>query len=254
MNDQDLLRYSRHILLPQIDLDGQQALLDSHAMIIGLGGLGCPVAMYLAAAGVGKITLVDHDRVEVSNLQRQIAHTDADVGRFKVESAAETLRQLNPAIEICCVTEKATLEWLTAELPEVDVLLDCTDNSSIRYQMNDACIATRTPWVSAAATGWAGQLLVFDARQANTPCYRCLYPQLGTDPAGCAESGVAAPLVGVIGSLQAMEALKLLTGAGKAPLGRLMTYDALHSDWQSWQLNVDPGCQSCQGLSSRQAD
>lgn len=246
MNDQQLLRYSRHILLPQLDIDGQQALLDAHVMIIGLGGLGCPVLQYLAASGVGRLSLVDDDRVELSNLQRQTAHGSADIGLLKAESAAAEVQRLNPEVQVITHAVRADADWLAMHLAGVDLVVDCTDNSRVRYELNRACIARSVPWVSGAAVGLNGQITLFDPRQADAPCYRCLYPSLDDQQLSCAESGVLSPLVGVIGAMQALEALKVLAGIGESLSGRLLTFDALQGEWRRWGISRNPSCSDCQ--------
>jgi len=246
MNDQQLLRYSRHFLLPQLDIDGQQALLDAHVMIIGLGGLGCPVLQYLAASGVGRLSLVDDDRVELSNLQRQTAHGSADIGLLKAESAAAEVQRLNPDVQVVTHAVRADADWLAMHLAGVDLVVDCTDNSRVRYELNRACIAHSVPWVSGAAVGLNGQITVFDPRQADAPCYRCLYPSLDDQQLSCAESGVLSPLVGVIGAMQALEAVKVLAGIGESLSGRLLTFDALQGEWRRWGISRNPSCSDCQ--------
>ncbi len=246
MNDQQLLRYSRHILLPQLDIDGQQALLDAHVMIIGLGGLGCPVLQYLAASGVGRLSLVDDDRVELSNLQRQTAHGSADIGLLKAESAAAEVQRLNPEVQVITHAVRADADWLAMHLAGVDLVVDCTDNSRVRYELNRACIARSVPWVSGAAVGLNGQITLFDPRQADAPCYRCLYPSLDNQQLSCAESGVLSPLVGVIGAMQALEAVKVLAGIGESLSGRLLTFDALQGEWRRWGISRNPSCSDCQ--------
>lgn len=247
MNDQQLLRYSRHILLPQMDIEGQQALLDAHVLVVGAGGLGCPVIQYLAAAGVGELTLIDDDQVELSNLQRQTAHGSEDIGKAKVESAKQEVQRLNPDVTVNAVSQRADLNWLQHTLTDqaIDLVIDCSDNATIRYQLNLACLGTQTPWVSGAAVGLNGQLTVFDPRQADSPCYRCLYPQLDDQQLSCSENGVLSPLVGVIGSMQALEALKLIAGFGTPAVGKLLTFDGMQSDWRSWKLAANPGCEDC---------
>ena len=248
MKDDELLRYSRHILLPQIDIAGQQAINDAHVMIIGLGGLGSPVALYLAAAGVGQLTLVDDDEVELTNLQRQIAHNTESVGLCKVESARASLLAINPDTIIHCYQVRAHQDWLSANLTSVTLMVDCTDNAKIRYAMNDVAIQKKIPWVSGAAVGFSGQVAVFDSREENSPCYRCLYPTLSSDTFSCAESGVLSPVVGVIGSLQATEALRLITKFGEKQYGCLHIWDALAGDWRRWKLNQREGCVCCESI------
>lgn len=249
MKDEQLLRYSRHILLPDVDIDGQQAICDAHVLIIGLGGLGCPVALYLAAAGVGQLTLVDDDVVEASNLQRQIAHRDDGVGQLKVSSAAAQCRALNPEILITEATHRADASWLSDHLAGVTLVVDCSDNATVRYALNQACLAAKVPWVSGAAIGLSGQVAVFDPRSEDAPCYRCLYPNLSDEQLSCAESGVLSPVVGVIGAMQATEALRLLTGFGKPQYGVLHTWDARDNEWRRWTLAPVPGCSDCSSCS-----
>ena len=247
MSDSDLLRYSRHILLPELDMEGQQKLLDSHVLVIGLGGLGSPVLQYLAASGIGHLYLVDDDVVELSNVQRQICHGSEDVGKSKVQSAIEEAMRINPTIFIEGFEQKADARLLQDLLPNIDLVVDCSDNFEIRYLINDACIATKTPWVSGAAVALQGQVICFDPRLEDQPCYRCLYPQASDDQRNCSTSGVLAPVVGIIGTLQALEAIKIITGIGKPILGRLQTFDALEGQWRSWGLNKDAACTSCNG-------
>jgi adenylyltransferase/sulfurtransferase len=245
MNDQDLLRYNRQIMLPEIDIAGQEKLLNSTALIIGLGGLGCPVALYLAAAGVGTLILADDDTVELSNLQRQIAHGTADIGKLKVESAASSIHALNPTTRVETITTRLTHDTLTELLARVDIVIDGTDNFSTRFVINDACLATHTPMVSGAAIKLQGQVMVVDPNQENTPCYRCLYQQATDEGLNCAENGVAAPVVGIIGTIQAMEALKLLAGFGASLAGYLLVFDAAQMDWRKLKLPKNPACLAC---------
>jgi molybdopterin/thiamine biosynthesis adenylyltransferase len=242
MKDDQLLRYSRHILLPQLDIEGQQAIMSAHVMIIGLGGLGSPVALYLAAAGVGEFTLVDDDSVELTNLQRQIAHNTHSLDLSKVESAKTSMLAMNPEVTVHCHPVRADNEWLCQHLNGVTLMVDCSDNADIRYAMNDAALAKNIPWVSGAAVGFAGQVAVFDPREDNSPCYRCLYPALSDDVLSCAESGVLSPVVGVIGSLQSTEALRLITKFGEKQHGCLHTWDALSGDWRRWKLSQRENC------------
>lgn len=245
MNDEQLLRYSRQIMLPQWDIEGQEKLLSSRVLIVGLGGLGCPVAMYLAAAGVGHLLLADFDTVDLSNLQRQIAHGSADIGRLKALSAQDALRQLNDTIEVTTITERLDEGNLQALVGQVDVVVDCTDNFTIRHALNRASVHCGTPLVSGAAIRFEGQVAVFDPRQPDAPCYRCLYAQEPDENLTCSESGVMAPLVGVVGSMQALETLKLLTGIGRTLTGQLLMFDALNADWRSLKLPKDPACPVC---------
>lgn len=248
MNDQQLLRYSRHILLPHIEYEGQQKLIDSRVMIVGLGGLGSPVALYLAASGVGKLLLADDDHVELTNLQRQIVHRSDAVGRFKTESAAATLNNLNNEVEIELMAQRPDAETLRRRLADIDVLVDCTDNFASRFLLNRICKETLTPMVSAAAIRWEGQVSVFDPRLPDAPCYRCLYDENGTDtPQSCAENGVLSPLLGLMGSIQAIETIKLLSGAGQTLSGRVLMVDALTLQIREMRLNQDPACPVCHG-------
>ncbi|WP_073435815.1 HesA/MoeB/ThiF family protein [Halomonas cupida] len=251
MTDQQLLRYSRQIMLNEVDIEGQQRLLDGHALIIGAGGLGSPVALYLAAAGVGRLTIADDDLVEVSNLQRQIAHGESDLGVNKAESAAASARALNPGCRITAIDHRLEAEALRAVVSEADVVLDCTDRFSSRYAINQACVTAGVPLVSGAAIRFGGQLAVFDGADADSPCYACLYPpdDQGDEALSCAESGVIAPLVGIIGSFQALEAVKLLTGAGQPHQG-LSTFDGLSGEWRHFRVPKDPGCAVCSSEAS----
>ena len=246
MNDEQLLRYSRHILLDEIGIEGQTRLLESHALIIGAGGLGCPAAMYLASAGVGRITVVDHDVVDLTNLQRQIAHTTNSVGRPKVESLRESLQRLNPEVHVQALQQRADTEMLNTWLPQVDVVLDCCDNFSTRHAVNAACVRHRRPLVSGAAVRFDGQVAVYDSRDANAPCYHCVFPATETfEEVRCATMGVFAPLVGIIGTVQAAEALKLLSGAGKPLTGRLLLLDGRNMEWTSLSLPRQETCSVC---------
>jgi len=242
MNDEQLLRYSRQILLPQIDVEGQEKLLGARVLIAGLGGLGSPIAMYLAATGVGHLVLVDHDRVEVSNLQRQIVHTQATIGAAKVESAAATIRALNPDTRVEPVAARLEGDRLAALVARVDVVVDGTDNFATRYAINDACFAAGVPLVSGAAIRMEGQVAVFDPRRSDSPCYRCLYPSAEGIELNCSENGVAAPVVGVIGSVQALETLKLIVGAGETLTGAVLYFDALAMEWHRLKLKRRPDC------------
>ena len=245
MNDEQLFRYSRQILLPQIDFDGQQKLLDSHVLIIGLGGLGSPVAMYLAAAGIGKLTLVDDDAVELSNLQRQIVHTEQDLDRLKVESAADSLLALNSGLQIEMKTSRLTKQELSIVVEVVDVVVDCSDNFATRFLLNEVTQELKTPLVSGAAIRMEGQVTVYDPRQSGSACYRCLYQDNGELQQTCSEIGVLSPLLGIIGSVQAVETIKLIAGIGKTLAGRLLILDALSMTWQEIKLRQDPHCPIC---------
>jgi molybdopterin/thiamine biosynthesis adenylyltransferase len=246
MNDSQLLRYSRHILLDDIGVEGQSRLLASHALIIGAGGLGSPAALYLGSAGVGRITVVDHDRVDTTNLQRQIAHTLDRVGEYKAQSIATAIGLINPDAQVNAVTDRADDALLDALVPTADVVLDCTDNFSTRHAINRACVRHRRPLVSGAALRMDGQVSVFDSRQAQAPCYACLFPENeAPEETQCATMGVFAPLVGIIGSTQAAEALKLLCGMGESLAGRLLMLDALHMRWSEMGARRAPGCKVC---------
>jgi len=242
MNDEQLLRYSRQILLPQIDVEGQEKLLGARVLIAGLGGLGSPVAMYLAAAGVGHLVLVDHDVVEISNLQRQIVHTQATIGETKVRSAAATIRALNPDTRVEPVAARLEGARLAELIARVDLVVDGTDNFATRYAINDACFAGGKPLVSGAAIRMEGQVAVFDPRDRESPCYRCLYPSAEGVELNCSENGVAAPVVGVIGTVQAMEALKLIVGVGETLTGAVLYFDALAMEWHRLRLRRRPDC------------
>lgn len=246
MNDNQLLRYSRHILLPQIGYEGQDKLVQSHALIVGAGGLGSPVALYLAAGGVCKLTICDFDTVDLTNLQRQIVHTTQSVGLNKAVSAQQTIAGINPEVVVNTVCEKssdAAFEQLAAD---ADVVIDCSDNFNTRYALNRICVKLRKPLVSGAAIGFEGQVTVFDMRHDTSPCYHCLFPDMGSEEGmRCAENGVFAPLVGMIGTTQAAEAMKLLLGLGESLQGRLLLLDVQAMEWRSIKLARDPSCTVC---------
>jgi len=246
MNDEQLLRYSRHILLDQIGIEGQQRLLASHALVIGAGGLGSPAAMYLASAGVGHITIVDDDEVDLTNLQRQIAHTTERVGQSKALSARTTMAQINPDIRITALAERVDEARLAQLVAAADVVLDCTDNFATRHAVNRACVAQRKPLVSGAAIRFDGQVSVFDPRGGEQPCYSCLFPQdQQFEDVACAAMGVFAPLVGVVGAMQAAEALKLLLHVGQSLAGRLLMLDGLYMEWTSIAVARNEHCPVC---------
>ncbi|HRM54261.1 MAG TPA: HesA/MoeB/ThiF family protein [Ottowia sp.] len=246
MDDRQLLRYSRHLLLDDIGIEGQQRLLDSHALIVGAGGLGSPVALYLASAGVGQITLVDDDTVDLTNLQRQIMHTEARVGQPKVASAEAAIGALNPGVRVRTVAQRADEAQLTELAAAADVVLDCTDNFATRQALNRACVATGRPLVSGAAIGFDGQISVYDPRRAASPCYACVFPPTqAVEEARCATMGVFAPLVGIIGTLQASEALKLLCGIGEPLVGRLLMLDARRTEWTELRVPRQADCPVC---------
>ena len=245
MDDQQLLRYSRQILLAQVDIDGQQRLLDSRVLIVGLGGLGAPVALYLAAAGVGTLVLADHDQVELTNLQRQIIHQTSDVGRAKVQSAADSVERINPGVRTMLLEQALAGTALVEVIAGVDLVIDCCDNFATRQAVNAACVAQRRPLVSGAAIRLEGQLSVFDPRREDSPCYQCLYGSGEETALSCSEAGVLGPLVGVVGSLQALEAIKLLAGFGEPLVGRLLLVDALGSRFREMRVHRDPACPCC---------
>ncbi|MBV8500094.1 MAG: HesA/MoeB/ThiF family protein [Paucibacter sp.] len=246
MNDDQLLRYSRHILLDEIGIEGQQKLLDSTALVIGAGGLGSPVALYLGSAGIGRLILVDHDRVELTNLQRQIAHASSRIGQPKVESAAQAVAMLNPGVKVRAVNHKADAALLDELVRQADVVLDCTDNFATRQLVNKACVHHRKPLVSGAAIGFDGQLAVYDTRQPGAPCYACLFPpDAPVEDVACSTMGVFAPLVGIMGASQAAEALKLLGTELPGIAGRLLMFDARRTEWSSLTLARDVACQVC---------
>ena len=246
MDDQQLLRYSRHILLQEIGIEGQQRLLTGHALIIGVGGLGSPAALYLAASGVGKLTLCDHDTVDFSNLQRQIIHRTGMVGQPKVDSAQATLREINPEVRCIALPIRADEAKLRELVSQADIVLDCSDNFVTRYAVNRVCLALRKPLVSGAAIQFHGQVAVFDYRRDDAPCYNCLFPEESeAEDLRCATTGVFAPLVGIIGTLQAAEALKLLIGIDRGLSGKLLSVDALDMNIQRSSLSKDPACSAC---------
>lgn len=248
MNDNQLLRYSRHILLPEMGIESQEKLLAAHALVVGAGGLGSPAVMYLASGGVGRISLADGDAVDLTNLQRQILHTTAAVGRAKVYSGKDTLAQLNPEVEVVAIPERLEGEHLARLVASADVVLDCSDNFATRHAVNRACVEYRKPLVSGAAVRFDGQVSVFDLRQPDAPCYNCLFPEDSeAEETRCAVMGVFAPLTGIIGTTQAAEALKLLAGAGETLNGRLLLLDCLAMEWRSVRLSKDPACKVCAG-------
>ena len=244
MNDDQLLRYSRQIMLPSIGIEGQEKLLNASVLIIGMGGLGSPVAMYLAAAGIGHLTLADFDKVDLSNLQRQIAHTTGSIGKPKVESARETLEGINPGCRIDTIDCALMDEALAEQIDSADLVVDCCDNFATRFAVNEACVTTATPLVSGAAIRTEGQVSVF-IPGPEEPCYRCLYGGEGEIEETCSENGVLAPVVGIIGSIQATEAIKVITGAGTTLNGKLMIMDALEMQWRTLKLKADPKCPVC---------
>lgn len=245
LDDDALLRYSRQILLKQIDIEGQLRLSQSRVLIVGLGGLGSPVALYLAAAGVGELHLADFDTVDLSNLQRQVMHDSASIGVSKVDSAMTRLTALNPQVQLVAHRQALDSDSLAAAVAAVDLVLDCSDNFSTREAVNAACVAASKPLVSGAAIRLEGQLSVFDPRNPDSPCYHCLYGHGSEAELTCSEAGVVGPLVGLVGSLQALEALKLLAGFGEPLVGRLLLIDALGSRFRELRVKRDPACGVC---------
>ena len=246
MDDNQLLRYSRHILLDELGVEGQQRLLAAHALVIGAGGLGSPVALYLGTAGVGTITIVDHDTVDLTNLQRQIAHDMSRIGTPKAQSAARSIAEINPEIRVVALQERADATRLDELVAAADVVLDCTDNFRTRHAVNAACVAHRKPLVSGAAVSFDAQISVYDTRDDDGPCYACIFPpDAAFEEARCATMGVFAPLVGIVGAMQAAEALKLLTGVGSSLAGRLQMLDARAMEWSEIRLARQPHCPVC---------
>ena len=245
LTDEQLLRYSRQIMLPTIDIAGQEKILNSTVLIVGLGGLGSPVAMYLASAGVGRLILVDHDEVELSNLQRQIIHSVDTVGESKVQSAKARVDQLNPDCEVIIQQSKLSDDNVDLLVQQADVVVDCSDNFTSRFALNRACVQYKVPLVSGAAIRMEGQLSVFDARRADSPCYRCLYDDSESEDLRCATNGVLAPVVGIVGSIQALEALKLIAECGAPVVGKLMIFDMASMDWRTMKLKKDAACPVC---------
>jgi molybdopterin-synthase adenylyltransferase len=245
MDDPQLLRYSRQILLPQVGIEGQQKLLAARVLIIGVGGLGSPVAMYLAASGVGQLVLVDHDKVELSNLQRQIVHTTEQLGLSKVASAQRMLTALNPEVQVTAIARQLDPEALLEQVQAADAVVDCSDNFATRFALNRVCVANKTPLISGAAIRLEGQVAVFRPERADSPCYRCLYKDMDELGESCSQTGVLAPLVGIIGSIQATETIKVLLDIGETLTGRLLLLDALNMEWRSIKLRKDPDCPVC---------
>ncbi|MGZ5092059.1 MAG: HesA/MoeB/ThiF family protein [Burkholderiales bacterium] len=251
MNDDQLLRYSRHILLAEVGIEGQQRLLGSRALVIGAGGLGSPIALYLASAGVGHITICDGDQVDLTNLQRQVVHRTDSIGKYKALSAQATLASINPEVEVVAVIERADDHRIAQLVADADVILDGSDNFATRHAVNRACVHHRKPLVSGAAVRFDGQVAVFDMRRDDAPCYSCLFPDAGeNEDTPCAVMGVFAPLTGIIGTIQAAEALKLLARAGEALTGRLLLVDALTMQLRTIRLNKDPACAVCAHVSA----
>ena len=245
MDDRQLIRYSRHIMLPQIDLEGQEKLLSGHVLLIGAGGLGSPASLYLASAGVGKLTICDGDTVDLTNLQRQIVHRESTVGINKAESARIALNEINPDCQVTAIQQRVGEAELMELVKCADVVVDACDNFDTRHAVNRACVAMRKPLVSGAAIRMAGQLAVFDLRLDNSPCYHCLFPDITEEGERCALMGVFAPLTGMIGSLQAGEAIRLLVGTPSPLAGSLVLFDAGGMEWQKLKLSKDPSCPVC---------
>lgn len=245
MNEEQLQRYSRHITLPQVDAAGQRKLLNARVLVVGVGGLGSPIAIYLAAAGIGTLVLVDYDTVELSNLQRQVVHRTEDVGRPKVESARDHLHELNPEIQLIAINGQLDGAALTEQVRLADVVVDASDNFETRFLLNAACVRERTPLVSGAAIRLEGQVTVFHNERADAPCYRCLYRDEGGEGDTCSLTGVLAPVVGIIGTVQATEVIKVLLGIGDTLDGRLLLLDALNMEWRTLRLRKDPDCPVC---------
>ncbi|WP_322103667.1 molybdopterin-synthase adenylyltransferase MoeB [Paraburkholderia sp. J41] len=246
MNDDQLLRYSRHILVDEIGIEAQQRFLDAHAIIVGAGGLGSPAAMYLAASGVGTLTLVDDDNVDLTNLQRQILHDTACVGRPKVESGREAIARLNPEVKVRALQTRIDDAWLDAQVPGASVVLDCTDNFATRHAINRACVKHGVPLVSGAALRFDGQISTFDLRGEASPCYACVFPEdQPFEEVACSTMGVFAPTVGIIGAMQAAEALRVIGGIGEPLVGRLMMLDSLRMEWNTMRIARQPDCPVC---------
>lgn len=245
MNDQQLDRYSRHLLLPQLDYDGQTRILNSHVLILGLGGLGSSAALYMASSGVGRITLVDPDQLENSNLQRQIIHNESRIGQNKALSAKHSIELLNSSTQVMAVDDELTESALAKLVAEADVVLDCTDNGPSRRLHNRLCIQYKTPLVSAAAIRFEGQMMVIDPRNEDAPCYQCVYPETDQAEMSCSESGIFAPVVGLMGVYQALEGLKLLADIGDNLSGKLMSFDGLSGQWRNFNVQKNPKCTVC---------
>ncbi|MEE2607744.1 MAG: molybdopterin-synthase adenylyltransferase MoeB, partial [Pseudomonadota bacterium] len=242
MKDEQLLRFSRQIMLPTMDVAGQQELVDATVLIVGMGGLGCPAAMYLSAAGVGHLVIADDDTVEITNLQRQIAHEQSNLGESKVSSAEATLKGLNPDVRITQIKNRLEGDLLEQAVVSADVVVDASDNFNTRFAVNQSCLKNKKPLVSGAAIRMEGQVAVFDSENPESPCYQCLYSECDDDDASCSQNGVMAPLVGIIGSVQAMETIKLITGIGNSLVGRLLLLDAATMQWREMKLPRDPSC------------
>ncbi|WP_297795784.1 molybdopterin-synthase adenylyltransferase MoeB [uncultured Marinobacter sp.] len=248
LSDDELMRYSRQILMPTFDIAGQERLKSARVLVVGAGGLGCPVALYLGAAGVGHLSLVDDDAIEVANLQRQIAFSQDQLGDAKAESLAYRVRRINPLVSVEAIDHRLEGDGLVRQVGEASLVVDCTDNFNTRFALNRACVAAKVPLVSGAAIRGEGQLSVYDSRDPESPCYHCLYPEQGNEDLSCSEAGVIGPLVGMIGASQAMEAVKVISGVGRPLVGRLLILDAWRMEWREMKLARDPGCPVCSGL------
>ncbi len=247
MNDQELLRYSRQIMLPQVGIEGQQCLLDSTMLLIGVGGLGSPSALYLAAAGVGHIIIADFDKVELSNLQRQVVHHTQDIGQYKVDSAQDKMLAMNPNIKVTTLkdlSEKNLNIWVS----KADIVLDGTDNFETRFKINTACVQEKVALVSAAVIRFEGQLSVFKGYEPDQPCYQCLYPKEGENHENCSENGILAPVAGVMGTMQALQAIKVVLNLGDQLIGKLMIMDAMNLDFRTVKISKDARCSVCSAL------
>lgn len=245
LTDDELMRYSRQLLLPQLDVQGQLRLKNSRVLVVGAGGLGCPVALYLGGAGIGHLVLADDDAVELANLQRQVAFRQSDIGRPKADCLAEQVRAMNPDIRVEALTTRLAGDALTDQVQAADLVVDCTDNFSTRFAINRACVAAGIALVSGAAIRGEGQVSVFDTREPGSPCYQCLYAETGDEDLRCSEAGVIGPLVGLIGACQAMEVIKVIAGVGRPLAGRLLLLDAWRMEWREMKLARDPGCPVC---------
>ncbi|QSP96251.1 molybdopterin-synthase adenylyltransferase MoeB [Marinobacter salinisoli] len=247
LTDEELIRYSRQLLLPRFDVAGQEKLQKARVLVLGAGGLGCPVALYLGAAGVGHLTLVDDDTIELANLQRQIGFEEAQLGQLKAAALAERVTRINPHVSAIAIAERLDGKSLEEQVARATLVVDCSDNFHTRFALNRACVRAGVPLVSGAAIRGEGQLSVFDPRVENSPCYHCLYPEQGNEDLTCSQAGVIAPLVGMIGSAQAMEAIKVISGVGQALVGRLLVLDAWTMQWREMTLARDPECPVCPG-------
>jgi molybdopterin-synthase adenylyltransferase len=254
MNDRQLQRYARHLLLDDFGVEGQARLLRAHALVVGAGGLGSPAALYLGSAGVGRLTVVDHDSVDPTNLQRQIAHDGSRLGQPKAESLCASIAAINPEVGLRALVRRADAALLDELLPHADVVLDCSDNFATRHTVNAACVRHRKPLVAGAAIGWDAQISVYDTRTADGPCYACVFPpDAAHEDVACATMGVFAPLVGIVGSMQAAEALKLVAGIGSSLAGRLQMLDARAMEWTEMRVARDPDCPVCASRPRRHA-